>query len=79
MSDKEWYIEDGHKPSLYGYVFTQMVLGAAYAAIFAVSVMGIILTIYAIGQLLPEDSKNAPPPMPQIESSLVVSDATQAI
>ena len=72
MSDKEWYLESDRKPSLYGWAFSQMALGAAYAGAFLVVVMGVILIFFAIGELLPEASKEAPPPMPQIEGSLIL-------
>ena len=71
MTDKDWYLElEDQKPSLYAWVFRQMAMGAVYAGLFLVAIMGIILIFYAIGQLLPEDSKFAPAPMPQIEGQL---------
>ena len=70
MSDKEWYLESGRKPSLYSWIFSQMAVGAAYAGIGLVAIMGFILILYSLGQLLPDASKEAPPPMPQIESQL---------
>jgi hypothetical protein len=76
MSDKEWYLEHDRKPSLYAWVFQQMAMGAVYAGLFLVAIMGVILILYALGQLLPEDSKFAPPPMPQIEGSLAAPDDT---
>ena len=80
MSNKDWYLEDaGSKPSLYGWIFQQMAVGASYAAILLFGLIALILIIFAIGQLLPEDSKTAPAPMPQIESSLTVEQITHAI
>jgi hypothetical protein len=72
MSEREWYLQNESKPSLYGWVFQQMALGAAYAGAFLVAIMGIILILFAIGELLPADSKEAPAPMPQIEGSLTL-------
>ncbi len=56
MSDnKHWYLENEPKPSLYGWVFRQMALGATYAALAFFGVIAIILIIRAIGFILPED------------------------
>jgi len=75
MSDKDWYLDHGdRKPSLYGWNFNQMALGAVYGAIVFFGVILLILAIYALGQLLPEDSKFAPAPMPQIEGRLMPDD-----
>ena len=68
MSDKEWYLERDTKPSLYGWIFSHMAVGAAYAGLGLVAIMGFILILYAAGQLLPEASKEAPPPMPRFRS-----------
>ncbi|NNF23620.1 MAG: RC-LH1 core complex protein PufX [Rhodobacteraceae bacterium] len=55
MSDNdEWYLKS-HKPSLRGWIFTQMTLGAVYAAVVFFGVIAVILIIYAVSFLLPED------------------------
>ena len=76
MAEKEWYLEGDSKPSLYSWVFSQMAMGAVYAAIVLVSIMAFIMIIFAIGELLPDASKEAPPPMPQIESQLQTEPGT---
>ncbi|MDJ0825326.1 MAG: RC-LH1 core complex protein PufX [Rhodobacter sp.] len=80
MSNKEWFLEhEGAKPSLYGWVFRHMAMGAVYAALVLFGLIAVMLVIYAIGELLPEDSKTAPEPMPQIESQLRLDDGRHVI
>jgi len=75
MSDKDWYLDHGdRKPSLYSWIFNQMAMGAVYGALVFFGVILLICAIYALGQLLPPDSKTAPEPMPQIESQLLLDD-----
>ncbi|MDJ0628132.1 MAG: RC-LH1 core complex protein PufX [Rhodobacter sp.] len=67
MSNREWYLEhDGPKPSLYGWIFRHMAMGAVYAALVVFGLIAILLIIYSVGELLPADSKEAPEPMPQV-------------
>ncbi len=56
MSDDktEWYLED-NKPSLRMWVFTQMALGASYAAVAFFGVIAFILVLVVISKILPED------------------------
>ncbi|SFO95396.1 RC-LH1 core complex protein PufX [Tranquillimonas alkanivorans] len=54
MSGKYWYLED-QKPSLRMWAFTQMTIGAAYAAVVAFGVIAFILILVALSGLLPED------------------------
>ncbi len=68
MSDQEWYLEGSARPSLRTWAFGQMALGAAYAGCVLVAIMAFMMILYAVGTLLPEDSKQAPPPMPAIET-----------
>jgi hypothetical protein len=51
----QWYLEDQPKPSLRSWIFHQMALGAAYAAIVLFGLIAVILIIYAVSFLLPED------------------------
>ena len=74
MSDKDWYLEHDRKPSLYGWIFNQMAMGAVYGALVFFGAILFILALYALGQLLPEDSKFAPEPMPQIEGQILLDD-----
>ncbi len=74
MSDKDWYLEHDKKPSLYSWIFNQMAMGAVYGAVVFFGVILLILALYALGNLLPEDSKFAPAPMPQIEGQLLLDD-----
>ncbi len=74
MSDKDWFLEHDKKPSLYGWIFNQMAMGAVYGAVVFFGVILFILALYALGNLLPEDSKFAPAPMPQIEGQLLLDD-----
>jgi len=80
MTDKNWHLElDDSKPSLYGWVFRQMAMGAVYAGLFLVAIMGFIFILYGLGQALPPDSKTTPPPMPQIEGHLTLPDTVRTL
>jgi Intrinsic membrane protein PufX len=68
MSDKPYY-DDGHAAMLRTWVLGQMLRGAGYAAAFVVFIGLTLWAIYAVGLLLPEESKQAPQP---IESHLVI-------
>ncbi|WP_102109706.1 RC-LH1 core complex protein PufX [Oceaniglobus roseus] len=58
MADKspnaKWYLE-GNEPSLKMWIFTQMSLGAIYAACVFFGVIALILILRAISGWLPED------------------------
>ena len=53
--DTKWYLTNEKPPSLYGWIFTQMTMGAAYAAIVCMVVLFFVLAIRALSALLPED------------------------
>ena len=56
MADNEhWYLEDEPKPNLYGWIFRQMTMGAAYAALACMFVLFVILVIRSVAFILPED------------------------
>jgi hypothetical protein len=62
MTDKPYY-EERHAVMLRSWVLAQMMRGAFYALAF-LFVIGVVLwAIYGLGLLLPEASKQAPPPM----------------
>lgn len=53
--DKHWYVADETPPSLSVWIFTQMTMGAAYAAMVCMAVLFFVLAIKALSALLPED------------------------
>lgn len=58
------YIQESPSARLRNWVLSEMMRGAGYAALLLL-VIGIgYAIIWGIGQLLPAESKNAPPPMP---------------
>ncbi|MGY6694442.1 MAG: RC-LH1 core complex protein PufX [Roseinatronobacter sp.] len=71
------YIEESPTARLRNWVLAEMLRGAGYAAalLFLIGIgYGVI---WGIGQLLPAESKNAPPPMPfsALEAPLHVAKA----
>jgi hypothetical protein len=58
------YIQETPVQRLRNWVLSEMLRGAGYALLLLVSIGVIFGIIWGIGQLLPSDSKNAPPPMP---------------
>ena len=53
--DEKWYLQDEKAPSLYGWIFRHMAMGAVYAALVLFGIIAVILIIRAIGFILPED------------------------
>ncbi|MEM9708952.1 MAG: RC-LH1 core complex protein PufX [Pseudomonadota bacterium] len=53
--NSKWYLEHEKQPSLYLWIFTQMTMGAAYAALVCMAVLFFILFFKALSALLPED------------------------
>jgi hypothetical protein len=74
MADHD-YIQISKGAQLRNWILSEMMRGAGYAALVVVGIALVIWAIYLVGLLLPEDSKNAPPPMPfsQIEAPLVAA------
>ena len=70
------YAEETQIARLRNWILSEMLRGAGLAALFVVSIGLVLGAIWAVGQLLPEDSKNAPPPMPY--SSLVIEAPLKA-
>jgi len=66
------YVKLSQGAQLRNWILSEMLRGAGYAALVVVGIGLVIWAIYLVGLLLPEDSKNAPPPMPfsQIEAPM---------
>ena len=58
------YIEETPTSRLRNWVLSEMMRGAGYAALFLLVIGVSYGIIWGVGQLLPDESKNAPPPMP---------------
>jgi len=58
------YIDDSPVAKLRSWILSEMLRGAGLAALFVIGIGLTLTVIWAVGLLLPEDSKNAPPPMP---------------
>ncbi|MFN7002275.1 MAG: RC-LH1 core complex protein PufX [Roseinatronobacter sp.] len=71
------YIQDSPVQRLRNWILSEMVRGAGYALAFLLAIGLIYGVIWGIGQFLPDESKNAPPPMPYsaLEAPLVVATA----
>ena len=63
-ASNDMYYAVGHRRAIRSFVFYEMMRGAGWAGLVVVGIVGLMLVIYWTGLLLPEDSKNAPPPMP---------------
>ena len=70
------YIDDSPAQRLRNWILSEMLRGAGYAAAVLLSVGAIVGVIWIVGQFLPEDSKNAPPPMPYSALQAPVLTAT---
>jgi hypothetical protein len=64
MSDKH-YINQTETQRLRSWILSEMLSGAGKAALFVVLIGVSLYAIYLLGLLLPEESKQAPAPMPQ--------------
>ena len=60
MSDN--YLEQKPGPALRSWALYQMLSGAGWAAAFLISVGAVLLAVWGVGLLLPEESKQAPDP-----------------
>lgn len=63
MADHD-YIQETKTQRIRNWILYEMLRGGGYAAVVLVGIGALIGVIYLVGLLLPEDSKNAPPPMP---------------
>jgi hypothetical protein len=71
MSDKHYFHEEDSTIHLRVWALGQMVWGAFLAGVFLTVLLGILYGIWAIGLLLPEESKQAPDPMGAIFQPLL--------
>jgi NO-binding membrane sensor protein with MHYT domain len=70
------YWAQSRRGMLRGWVLSEMMRGAGYAAL-TLLVIGLSMwAIHLVGMLLPADSKTAPPPMP---FSMVLIDASAQV
>ncbi|MFN7224580.1 MAG: RC-LH1 core complex protein PufX [Paracoccaceae bacterium] len=74
MSDKPYYQDEHPTIRLRTWAFGQMVWGAFLAGLLLLGIGVFVLVIYAIGLLLPEESRQTPDPMPRssLEQPLTV-------
>jgi len=71
------YYEQGRRATIRNYVLFEMIRGAGWGGLLLLVIGGTLFAIYLFGLLLPEDSKNAPPPMPYSQIQ-IVAPTTQA-
>ena len=74
MSDKPYFQDEHPTIRLRTWAFGQMVWGAFLAGVFLLVIIVPVVVIYAIGLLLPEESRQTPDPMPRssLEQPLTV-------
>ena len=58
------YIEQSPRARLRGWVLSEMMRGAGYAFVFLLALILIYSVLWGVGQFLPEERLNTPPPMP---------------
>jgi hypothetical protein len=71
MSDKPYFHEENHVIHLRVWALGQMVWGAFLAGAVLTVLIAILYGIWALGLLLPDASKEAPPPMGAIHAPLL--------
>ena len=78
MSDNHEYLGMDHDPKLRlrGYVLMLQLKGAGYAAIFCLALALSVWALYAIGKLLPEESRDTPDPIIRSELILAPGEVT---
>ena len=67
MSDKDYFEPPSRTAHLRVWGMAQMLRGAGLAAAFLIAVGGTLFVIWAVGQFLPEASKQAPSPYSALE------------
>ncbi len=72
MSDKHFYVEDNPTIRLRVWALGQMVWGAFLAGVAVIGIGVVLAAIYAVGLLLPEESKQQPSPYGALEQPLTV-------
>ena len=70
------YIQETTAQRLRNWILSEMMRGAGYAALLLLGIGVFIGVFYIIGLFLPEESRNAPPPMPY-SMELVAPDRAQ--
>jgi len=58
------YIQESPTARLRNWVLSEMLRGAGYAALFLFVIGLIYAVLWGIGQFMPDERLNAPPPMP---------------
>ena len=71
MSDKPYFHEDDSVIRLRVWALGQMVWGAFLGGVVLTVIIAILYGIWAFGLLLPEESKQAPPPMGALHQNLL--------
>jgi len=61
---EDYFQQPNRRSAIRDYIFLQMMKGGLYAAVLFFGILSLIGLLYLVGQLLPADSKLAPPPMP---------------
>lgn len=79
MSDKPYFHEPNKTIHLRVWVLGQMVWGAFIAGLILLAIVGGMFAIWGIGLLLPEESKQAPAPMPQSHLEQPLTGALRAV
>ncbi len=71
------YIQETRTQRLRNWVMAEMLRGAGYALAFLLFIGVTYLVIWGIGQFMPDERLNAPPPMPYsaLEAPLVTDKA----
>jgi hypothetical protein len=71
MSDN--YFQQKPETAIRSWILYNMLIGAGWAAAFVLSVGALLLAIWGVGLLLPEESKQAPSPMGMIDRPAVTA------
>ena len=72
-----YFQQPNRRSAIRDYIFLQMMKGGLYAAVVFFGILLLIGLLYLVGELLPEESKLAPPPMPY--SQIVVPGTAHGI
>jgi hypothetical protein len=73
MSDNDYFHEKNPTINLRVWVLGQMVWGAFISSIIVTGIVGTMVAIWALGLLLPEESKQMPSPYGSIEIVQTIS------
>jgi hypothetical protein len=64
MMQNDFFQQTDRRSAIRDYILLQMVKGGLYAAVVFFGILLLLGLINLVGQLLPEASKQTPPPMP---------------